>query len=271
MAADHDRQLDARHPRHLGRPQAGAVDDDRRVDALAARGLHAARARGAGVDRRHADALLDRHAPPPRGLGEAQRDRCRIAVAGVRLPEYGAEPRRIDARLDPRDVGRAQHLGPHAERALAGHRGFERGAHGGRDSDEAAARHVAGVAADGVLERAKDRQRADHHLRGLGRGIELAHDADREAGAAGGERVSLEQQHVARAAAGQVEGDRGPGDAASDDDDVGRAAHGTAARIPAASSSVTMRTCSPGRTDPSTTTRAQTRLQPGWSFCETRL
>jgi hypothetical protein len=201
--------------------------------------------------------LLEPRAALARGLGEAERDGRGIAVAGIGLPQHGAEAGRIDPGLHARDVRRRQHLGPHTEGALPRDRAFQHRPHGRSDADETAAGDVARLTAHGVAEALKDRQGANDHLRRLGRGIELAHDADRAAGAAGGQRVALEQKDVADAAPGEVERDGGAGDAAADDDDAGGTAHGVAAAmIPEASASLTTRTWSPGRSHPSRRTRA---------------
>src|SRR5205085_8585061 len=120
-------------------------------------------------------------------------------------------------------------------------RGPQRGPH----ADERAAGDVAGLAAHGLAEAPEHRQRAHHHLRRLRRGIELADDADRAPGTARGQRVALQHEDVADAEAGQVERDRGAGDAAPDDDDAGGTTHDEAAnprrvlRTSPASSSLT--------------------------------
>src|SRR5262249_49496176 len=64
--------------------------------------------------------------------------------------------------------------------------------------------------------------------RRLRRGIELANDAHRAAGPAGGQRRALEQEHVPDAPTGQVERDRRSRHTTPDDDNVGGAVHGAA-------------------------------------------
>src|SRR5262249_30624238 len=71
-------------------------------------------------------------------------------------------------------------------------------------------------------------QGPQHHLARLRGRVELAHDPDRSAGATGAKEAALQHQHAAEPEAGQVEGDRGAGDPATDDDSVRGGDHGPA-------------------------------------------
>jgi len=123
---------------------------------------------------------------------------------------------------------------------------LELGTHRGGDADDDATVDVARLAADGVAEAPKDGERPHDHAAGFRRRVELAHNSNRPAGAARCEELALEQKDVAHAHTGQVEGDGGAGDAATDDDDLGVAAHLDAAAVTsAASASSSKRTGSP--------------------------
>jgi len=188
------------------------------------------------VDRNHLGALFDDRAPTSSCVRVAERDRGRIAVAGLGLVEHGTEPRRVDPRLHARHVVGLEELGPDAERPLDGERRLELRAHGWRDADQRAAAHVARLAADHVAETLKDAERAQDHRARLGRRVELADDADRVPGAPGGEEAALQHEHSPHAEPGQVEGERGAGDAPADDDDVGGGRHVRPAATTAAAS-----------------------------------
>src|SRR5439155_412656 len=139
-------------------------------------------------------------------------------------------------RLHARHVVGLEELGPDAERPLDGERRLELRAHGWRDADQRAAAHVARLAADHVAETLKDAERAQDHRARLGRRVELADDADRVPGAPGGEEAALQHEHSPHAEPGQVEGERGAGDAPADDDDVGGGRHVRPAATTAAAS-----------------------------------
>ena len=236
MAADHDRELHAREPRDAGRPEPRGVHDDGRVDALAARGRDAGDAAARLVDRNHLGALFDDRAPAAGRVGVAQRDRGRITVARLRLVEHRAEPFRVDPRLHPGDVFRLEELCADAERPLDPKRRLELRAHGRGDADQRPAADVPRLAADRLTESLEDAERAQDHRARLGRRVELADDADRVPGAPGGEEAALQHEHSPHAEPGQVEGERGAGDAPADDDDVGGGRHVRPAATTAAAS-----------------------------------
>src|SRR5262245_35383423 len=257
VTADDDRQRDAGQLRDGLRPESRCVDDHRRVDALARRGLHARDAAAGRAYRDDLDALLDADTATPSRLGIADRHRGRVAVARIRLVEDGAEMLGVDPLLDAGEITGLENLRPHAERTLEPHGLVELRSHRGGDADEDAAADVARLAADRLAEALKHRERTDDHLAGLGRRIELSDDADRSAGAARGEELALEHEHVAHACTGQMERDGGAGDAAPDDDDLGSAAHRDgAAATSATSAALSRRMGSPCLMEPGASTRA---------------
>jgi len=182
MAADDDGKGDPGQARDGSRPEAGRIDDDRRVDALACGRLDAADAVGRRADRYHLHALLDADAASTRRLGIAGRHRGRVAVARLQLIENGAEVLGIDSWLDAHELARLQHLGTDAERPLEPHRLLELGTYRGGDADQGAAADVARLAADGVAEALKDGERPHDDLAAFWRRVELADDPDRPAG-----------------------------------------------------------------------------------------
>src|SRR5215467_7043839 len=117
----------------------------------------------------------------------------------------------------------------------------------------------AGLACHRLVETLEDTEGARHHLRRLRRRIELADDAHRAARAARADEAALQDQHAPETETRELEGEGAAGDAAAHDDRVGRA-HEASRR----------RTRSPCVMSPVLRTRAYTRLQPGWVFCETR-
>src|SRR5439155_546485 len=216
MATDDDRERDAGEPRDGGGPEPGGVDDDRRVDAIARRGLDAGDAIARRTDRHHLDTLFDLHAPPSRGRGVAGGDSGRIAVARLRLVEDGAEMLDVDPRLDAGELPGLEHLGADTEQPLALDGFLELGTHRGGDPDHHTAFDVARLAADGVWKVLEHGQRPHDHLAGLRRGVELADDPDRPPGAAGSKELALEEEDVAHTNGRQMVGDGGAGDTAAD-------------------------------------------------------
>jgi len=166
----------------------------------------------------------------------------RVAVTRLGLVEGGAEVLGIDPSLDAGELTGFEHLSADAERPLEPDGFLELGTHRGGDANDDATVDVARLAADGVAEAPKDGERPHDHAAGFRRRVELADDPDRPAGAAGREEVALEQKDVAHARTGQVEGDGGAGDAATDDDDLGVADHLAVAVTSAASASSSKRT-----------------------------
>ena len=221
VAADDDGQLVPGQTRHARRPEAGGVDDDGRVDAVARRRVDAGHPAARLADGDHLHALLDDGAALPRRLRIARRHRGGVAVARARLPEESAEPGGVDARLDAGEIGGLDDLGADADRALQGERLLERRPHGRRDADEDAGADEAGRARHRLAESLEDGERAEHHLARFPRGIQLANDPHGAAGAAGADEFLLEDQHPAEAQPGELEGDGDAGDAAADDDGVG--------------------------------------------------
>src|SRR5262245_21658948 len=257
VTADDDRQRDAGQLRDGLRPESRCVDDHRRVDALARRGLHARDAAAGRAHRDDLDALLDADTAAPSRLGIADRHRGRVAVARIRLVEDGAQMLGVDPSLDAGEIAGLENLRPHAERALKPYGLLELGTHRGGDADEDAATDVARLTADHLAEALKHGERAYDHLTGLGCRIELADDADRSAGAARGEELALEHDHVTQACGRQMKRDGGAGDAAPDDDDLGAAAHlDEAAVTSATSAALSTRTGSPCLMEPGASTRA---------------
>ena len=182
----------------------------------------------------------------PRRVGVADRDRGRVAVTRLGLVEGGAEVLGIDPSLDAGELTGFEHLSADAERPLEPDGFLELGTHRGGNTDDDATVDVARLAADSVVEALENGERPHDHPAGFRRRVELADDPDRPAGAAGREEVALEQKDVAHARTGQVEGDGGAGDAATDDDDLGVADHLNAVAVTsAASASSSKRTGSP--------------------------
>src|SRR3989442_2952496 len=130
-----------------------------------------------------------------------------------------------------RSIVGLEELGADAERPLDGERRLELRSHRGRDADQRSAAHVARLATDRVAEALEDAERAQDHRARLGRGVELADDSDRAAGASCSEEPALEHEHPPEADPGQMEGDRGARDAPPDDDDVGGARHARVLRL----------------------------------------
>src|SRR6185503_7886714 len=94
------------------------VDDDARVDPVSARGVDADNTVARRANSNDLDALLDADTAPARGIGVAVGHRCRIAVAGVGLVHDSADARRVDARLQAREISRIEHFGADTDRAL---------------------------------------------------------------------------------------------------------------------------------------------------------
>ena len=88
----------------------------------------------------------------------------------------------------------------------------------------------AGLASYRVVEALEDVERTKDHARGLRRRVELANDAHGAAGAARPHEAPLQDEDAAEAGAGQVKGERAAGDAATDDDGVGRSHAGSRSR-----------------------------------------
>src|SRR5262245_6625042 len=178
----------------------------------------------------------------------------------------------IDPALDAGEITRLENLRTDSEWTLEPYGLLELGAHRGGHADDDATADVTRVAADRFAKALEDGERAQDHLAGLGRRVELAHDADRSAGAPRGEELALEQKDVADPGGCQVESDGGADDAAPDDDDLGAAAHLDGAAVTSATSEARNRRMgSPWWIEPVASTRAQTRLQPGWRFSDTRV
>ena len=222
MTADNDGQLDVGEAGEGGGPEAGSIDHDGRVDHIARRRGHARHASARLANRRHLLALLDHCPTLPRCLGIAGGDGRGVAVAGAGLVEDGAEGGGIDGRLDAIELRGLQDLRPHSQASLQGERLLERRAHGRAHPDEGAAADEAGLAGHRIAEALEDGERAEHHLRCLRRGIELADDAHGAAGAARADEATLEDDHALHAEAGKLEGERAAGDAAAHDHRVGR-------------------------------------------------
>ena len=101
----------------------------------------------------------------------------------------------------------------------------------------------------------------------LGRGLrgraEGGHQPGRVPGRAGGQPVALEQQHVGNPEVREVVGDRGPDDAAADDDDTGPVRDGRGARhghaTLASARSAVLAAAPPGRVPPRHEHKPRTR------------
>ena len=118
-------------------------------------------------------------------------------------------------------------------------------AHRGGDADEDAGADEAGGSTHRLPEPLEDGERAEHHLAGLPRGIQLANDPDGSAGASRPDERFLEDQHPAEAHPRELEGGGDTGDSSADDDGVdGARRHGR------------RRTGSPRRIAPVRSTRA---------------
>jgi len=152
----------------------------------------------------------------------------------------------VDPWLHARELARLQHLSANAESTLQLDGLFELDSHRGGDADHYAAADVARLGPHDVAEGAEGGERSHDHLAGLRRGVELADDPDRSPGATRGQKLALEQEDVAHAERGQMEGDGGARDTAADDEDVGASVHLAAAAVTsAASTSSRRRTGSP--------------------------
>ena len=230
MPSDDDGQLDVGKPGHRRRPEPGGIDDDRARDLVPRGGDDARDLAARRPERDHLHPLLDDGAAPSRGLGVSRVDGGRVPVSRAGLVEDGAEPGGIDARLQAVEIGRIEDLRSHTETSLKGQSLLEGGAHGGADADEDAAAMEAGLASYRVVEALEDVERTKDHARGLRRRVELANDAHGAAGAARPHEAPLQDEDAAEAGAGQVKGERAAGDAATDDDGVGRSHAGSRSR-----------------------------------------
>jgi hypothetical protein len=146
-------------------------------------------------------------------LGERARQQRRVEVAVARqvggaAHAVGAHQRKQLARLLGGDQLQRQ-----AERLRPGHLAQDLLLALGRAREaDAAALHPAAV------ERAVELDGVHHHARQRDTRTQLADEAGGVEGRAAGELVALEQHDIALAELGEVVGDRGAADAATDDD-----------------------------------------------------
>ena len=222
-----DRQVDADHRRHAGRPLARGVDHALGADG-ARRRLDlpdpAARVEpDAGDPRPRDDLRPSRHG----SAGQLARDAVGLEVPIVRhvhraveaLPaHHGAEPQRL-ARRDDADVQPERSRPAHAPLKLLERRGA-------RGESEAPDRPPAGGLAHLGGDLAVEPDAVAHQEHVGGRRAELRHEADRVKGRPAGQLALLDENDLAAPRGREMVRDAAADDAAADDDDRRLRAHG---------------------------------------------
>ena len=209
----------------FARPHAGAVDDDVGLDrALLAALLpgDAGNAAVLAVDLRHLHALDNLGAALPRAFGKRHGDVGGIALAVERQVDGADHVRNIQMRIHLLDFARRNLTNVDIEGArqrclpvdlvlaLLGQRHGDRAhlAHAGGDVGLGFQLHI-------------EVGRVFRQPRHVLRAAQLADQAGRVPGGAGGELLALQQHDVGPAELGQMIGDRAAGNAAADDDGAG--------------------------------------------------
>ncbi len=219
LPARRDREIQPRQPPHRRRPGAGR-DHDVAGGDVSARGAHRPDPPAVRVDARDRRRLAQLAAELREPSREARRHLVGAAVARAGLPHdrraLGDPEVRADvAHLVGPDQARLDtYFLVHPERALDPVPALR------RPHEEHAGAHEAGLPAHLVRPALEDPAGQEGHLGSRARRVVGADDGRGLRRRARADRGLLEQHHPPRAAAGEIEGNAGPHDAAADDDDI---------------------------------------------------